>query len=64
MEDTLKEVISKLNKIKIYGTIGDDDKVNEIIQTISDDELELVEISAKVLLKMVEQIKEMREESQ
>lgn len=62
MEEQLKLIQSKLNKIKLYGAVGDDDKVIEIIQSISEDDLELMEISAKALIQMVKQIKIMKEE--
>jgi hypothetical protein len=62
LQETLNKVTDKFKKMEAFHTLNDDDSALEILQTITDDEIKVLESIGKTFLTMAEDIKYFKNE--
>jgi K+/H+ antiporter YhaU regulatory subunit KhtT len=62
LQESLDKIISKFKKMEAFHTLNDDDSALEILQTISDDEIKVLESIGKTFVTMAEDIRYFKNE--
>jgi K+/H+ antiporter YhaU regulatory subunit KhtT len=62
LQETLDKVVNKFKKMEAFQTLNDDDSAFEILHTITDDEIKVLESIGKTFVTMADDIRYFKNE--